>query len=105
MASTSANSQMLVRLEAQLPTRVAQAVGDGGCGILGNIGSVHRLQRESLEVEIDECFGRGSGLRIDKLQLVAMMNHEFASRLGADANPIESLRGRDRAVGLDRDLE
>ena len=46
-----------------------------------------------------------AGLRINELQLVSASLLEFCAGLGADAEPVDSVRGRDGSVGFDGDLE
>src|SRR5919204_6748197 len=83
----------LVRLQAEPPLRMAQAVIDGARGVLGHVRPVHRLQRETLEGEAFEILRRGARLRVDQLQLVAFAQHEVRAGLGADADAIDA-RGR-----------
>ena len=52
-----------------------------------------------------EALRRGLRLGVDELQLVAGAKPECRAGLGADANPVDTGRGRAGAVGLDRDLE
>ncbi len=84
---------------------MAQAIVDRARGVLCDLGPVHRLQREALEGEALESLGCGCGLRIDQLQLVPLAQHKLAAALRADADPVEPLGRRDRAIGLDADLE
>src|SRR5215468_7136801 len=95
----------LVRLQAEPPLRMAQAVIDGARGVLDHVRPVHRLQRETLEGKTLEILRACALLRIDQLQLVAFAEHEVRAGLGADANPVHAIGRIDRAVGLDADRE
>src|SRR5690348_11257956 len=88
----SSDPDGLVCLQAEPPPRMVEAIADRACGILGDIRTVHRLQREALEGEIGEAFRLGANLRIDQLQFVATPQHEPAARFRANANPIQSFR-------------
>src|ERR1700704_6170389 len=99
------DTKRLVRLQAEPPLRMAQAVVDRARGVLDHVRPVHRLQREALEGEVDKGLRRRIFLRIDQLELMTLPDHEVRTGFRADADPIHS-RGRlDRAVGLDADFE
>ena len=94
-----------MRLDAQTPAWVTQAVIDSELGIPGSFGSVHRLQEEVLEIESLEILRRRVLLRVNELELAAGRLDERCARFGADADPIERCGCRSGAVGLDRDFE
>ncbi len=94
-----------MRLQAEPPLRMAQAIVDRARGVLDHVGSVHRLQREALEGEIGEILRRRIRLRIDQLEFMAPAHHEIGAGLRADADPVHAGGRIDRAVGLDADLE
>src|SRR6185312_14562194 len=102
---TSANSQVLMRLQAELPLRMGETIGDGTRRVLGTCRAVHRLQREATERQVRERFRWHVVLRIDQLQLVSVLQPEAVAALGTDAQPVDAGRRLERAVGLDRDLE
>src|SRR3981081_4715662 len=56
------DAECLVRLQAEPPLRMAQTIVDRARGVLDNIRSVHRLQRESLAGAIGYCHPWGRGL-------------------------------------------
>src|SRR6185437_10405979 len=96
---------MLVGLHAELPLRMGKAVGDDEPGILGDVRTIHRLQREAPEIETDERLGPNIDLRIDELQLVALPHLQLIWSLGADADPVYAGGQFDRAIGLEGNLE
>src|SRR4029079_4418727 len=99
------DAECLVRLQAEPPLRMPQAIVDRPRGVLDDIRPIHRLQRETLEGERFEILRCRTWLRIDQFQLMAPAHHEIGSGFRADANPVHA-RGRiDGAVGLDADLE
>lgn len=53
-----------------------EAVVDCARGIFSYLGAVHRLQRETLEGEAREGFGRGICLRVDPFELVTSPDHQ-----------------------------
>src|SRR5216684_1871449 len=80
------DTECLVGLQAEPPLRMAQTIVDRARGVFDHVRSVHRLQRETFEGEIDESFRGGVGFR-------------------ADADPVHALGRLDRTVGLDADFE
>jgi hypothetical protein len=70
-----------------------------------HMGAVHRLQEEIIKREVRKILRRKAGLGKDELELIAPALDEFGTRLGADANPVDPLGDRQRAVGFDSDLE
>jgi hypothetical protein len=58
-----------------------------------------------IEGETLEERGLRARLRVDEFQLVAPGNDDRIAGLGADTDPVDPSRQRQRAVGLDRDLE
>src|SRR5664280_1017063 len=95
----------LVRLHAEPPLRVTDAVVDVALGVGGDVRPIHRLQREPLEGETGEGRRHGAGLRIDQFEFVALPDHEFGAGLGADADPVDAVGHLDRAVGFEADRE
>jgi hypothetical protein len=98
-------SQRFVHLDAQTPSWIAQAVAKGSIQVLLKVGTVQRLQEEVLEGQMNVVVRRGARLGVDQLEFVALTDHQFRVRLGADTDPIDAGRWHQRAVGLDRDDE
>src|SRR5216683_687850 len=99
------DTECLVGLQAEPPLRMAQTIVDRARGVFDHVRSVHRLQRETFEGEIDESFRGGIGLRIDQLEFMALPDHEVGAGFRADADPVHALGRLDRTVGLDADFE
>src|SRR5204863_8891790 len=98
------DAKRLMRLQAEPPLRMAQAILDRARRVLDHVRAVHRLQREPFEIEAGKDFRRRVGLRVDQLQLMAAADHEVP-RFGADANPVQAIGRIDGAIGLDADRE
>jgi hypothetical protein len=45
----SGDTHYLVRLEAQAPGGIGEAIGDGGLKVLDSIRAIHRLQEEAIK--------------------------------------------------------
>src|SRR6185312_14386438 len=84
----SSDPDGLVCLQAEPPPRMVEAIADRACGILGDIRTVHRLQREALEGEIGESFRR-----LDR-----------AIGLNGDREPMPVERGNEGCVHLEQRL-
>src|SRR5215510_1148310 len=95
------DTECLVCLQAEPPLWMPQAIVDGTRGVLRHVRSVHRLQRETLEVEAAKFFRLRAGLRIDQLQLMPALEQELCASLRADADPVHAVGRNNRAVGLD----
>src|SRR6185369_14764467 len=102
-SSPLSDTERLVRLQAEPPLRMAQAVVDHACGIVGDLGPVHRLQREAREGEVREILRPRAGLRVDQFQLMPVPDHELGTGFRADADPVDASGHLDGAVGFDRD--
>src|SRR5437899_2257464 len=94
---TSANSKHLVRLQAQPPGRMPQAIVHRLRHVAGEVRTVHRLQGKALESKAGEIFRRRLRLRIDELQFVTGPDTQIGAGLGADAEPVETRRRLDGA--------
>src|SRR3984893_13949147 len=99
------DAERLVRLHAEPPLRMAQAIVDCTGGVLDHVRAVHRLQRKPLKGKAEVILRRRACLRIDQLQFVTPAYHEIGAGFRADANPVHALGRRDGAVRLDADLE
>src|SRR6185503_20463945 len=99
------NPEKLVRLNAQSPTRVREAVLDRRSCVFGEVRTVHRLQEELLEVQRLQRRRIERRLRKYQLQLIAAAENPFRSGLRTHADPIDATRRRLRPVRLDGDLE
>ncbi len=80
--------------------RMVHAIRNGRPGVLLLQDRVHGLEEEVVEGQIREAFRQGQGLWINQLQLVAPGEHDFRIRLGADADPVQSIRCGLGAVGV-----
>src|SRR5687768_8306687 len=89
-----------MRLQAQPPARMREAIRERGRRVVREPGPVHGLQEEMIEAERLESLRLGAVLGKDELELVALAEAERRTGLRAYADPVES-RGRIlRAVGL-----
>src|SRR4051794_26756306 len=82
-----------------------ETVRDGQPSILVDDGSVHRLEKEVLELERCESFGWRVGLREHELELISLREYERCVGFRTDAHPIEASWRRLRAVRFHGDLE
>src|SRR6266540_2027220 len=82
-----------------------EAVARGKHGVLLDVGAIHRLQEEVVEVEPLEVFLTDPRLRIDELHLVARALPYHRARFGAHADPVESSGCCECAVRFDSDFE
>src|SRR5207245_4071103 len=89
----------------QSPARMRPAIGNGKLRVARAFRAVHRLQEEMRESEMLEALGLGTGLREHELQLIAAFHDERRAGLGADADPVDAVRHRLRAVGFNRDAK
>src|SRR3954447_26245719 len=94
-----------MRLQAQPPLRMVQAIPNRRFGIRNTVRSVHRLEIETVELERGVTLRRAVLLREYELQLVAFRGDHVAVRFRADANPIDPLRWDNRAIGFNADFE
>src|SRR5881394_453449 len=102
--SPSSDAQQLVRLEAQAPPRVLEAVARREFGVRLELGAVHRLQEEVFELQPLELRGSNPMLRVDELQLVARALLDHGASLGAHADPVDTGRRLECAVRYRLDL-
>jgi hypothetical protein len=101
----SSDSKVFVGLNAEAPLRVLQAVLDRASCIGHNVRSIHRLEQEFIEREMRKSLRRRVFLRIYQLEFIPFENHQLARGFRADANPVDSRRRRNRAVGFNCYLE
>src|ERR1700721_1604549 len=66
----------LVSLQAEPPLRMAQAIVDRARGVFDHVRSIHRLEREALEGEIDKGLRRRIFLRVNQLEFVPPPDHQ-----------------------------
>ena len=92
-------------LETESPPRVLAAVACGELSVLLDVGAVHGLQEEVIEVEPLEFRRRDAVLREDELQLVAGALPDRGAGFRAHADPVESRWSLERAVRFDGNLE
>src|SRR5690348_14477121 len=99
------NAEKLMRLQAEPPARMRQAVLERGPRVPLPVGPVHRLQKEMTEGQRLEPFRLGPDLRVDQLQLVSGPQQQLRPRFGAHADPVQPGGRKPSAVRLHRDLE
>src|SRR5690606_38788030 len=97
--------QHFMRLEAESPLRVTQAVLDCRLDILVLILVILRLKKEMRESELFKLRWRVLRLRVDQLELIPSRLNNFGSCFGTHADPIQSVWSKNGAVRLNRDLE
>src|SRR4051794_10470249 len=83
------DSDEFVRLDAEPPPRMRETVRDRPLGVLGDIGPVHRLQKEVTEVEIGKILRKRVWLRVNELELAPALLHERRASFGTHADPVE----------------
>src|SRR5262249_58334716 len=91
-APTSADSQGLVRLQAEPPLRMAKTILDCERCVVGERGAVHRLQREALEAQSGEFLRLRVRLRLAELQFIAGPDAQLCSPFPLQAAPVEAGR-------------
>ena len=94
-----------MKLKTHLPARMLEAVLQDLLGVLDDLRTIHGLEDEGAEIEMFEISRRHTLLRVDELQLIAAINHDGCARLRRDADPVDSGRNRESAIGFDRELE
>ena len=65
--SPSGYSNHFMRLDAQSPLRVIQAIAQGALCILSSLRSVHRLEHEMVEMHVFKTIRHELGLWVDQL--------------------------------------
>src|SRR5215469_2398781 len=96
--SLSGNAQQFVRLQAEPPLRMLQAIAQGEFGVFLAARAIHRLQEEVLKVQVLEALRLRAFLWKDELQFLARVQNERRARLGAHANPVDAGRRKLCAV-------
>src|ERR1700738_3198656 len=69
------DAECLVGLQAEPPLRMAQAIVDRARGVFDHVRSVHWLQRETFEGEIDESLRGGIGFWVYNHLLLCARGH------------------------------
>src|SRR5258708_13613907 len=82
------DTERFVGLQAEPPLRMAQTIVDRARGVLDHIGSVHRLQRETLVGKVGKGLGRCIRLPIN--QLAFMSSPYPAVSAGYRAHPLQT---------------
>src|SRR5579871_1233367 len=103
--SLSGNAEQLMRLQAESPLRMLQAIAQSEFGVFLATWAIHWLQEEVPEVQMLEALRLCSLLREDELQFLPGLEDERCARLGTHANPINAGRRQLRAVGFDGNLK
>lgn len=101
----SRNPEYFMRLQAETPFGMVQAVCQGGPGRPFAIRSVHGLEKEMTKAEVAELFGICSSLGENQLELIPGPLHQWSARFRTYANPIDSLGSHLGSIGLDRNLK
>lgn len=78
-------------------------IRDAGVDVLPQLWSVHRLEKEVLEIKLNQSIGVRPRLREHKLEFIPTTLHERGARFWAYADPIERRRTGLRPVRLYRD--
>src|SRR5687768_2967144 len=104
LAARLTQPQQFVRLQAQSPARMAEAVLHREPRIRLDLRPIHRLHKEVSKIELLELLRLRSRLRIDELELVSRMHDKIRTGLGTDTEPIDALRNCPRAVGFHGDF-
>ena len=99
------DTDSLVRLKTQSPPRVRHTILNGETSILRDVGSIHRLKKEVLELHFLEHLGHRRRLRKHELQLAAGFLHERSASFWTHANPVDPAWGDTRSVCLDSHRE
>src|SRR6266404_59959 len=97
------DTQCFVRLQAEPPLRVVQAILNRARSIFDHVGPVHRLQRKAFKLKIGERLRHRGRLRINQLELMAAAYSQLRAGFRADANPVHAVGRVDCAVGFDAD--
>src|SRR3954463_7457860 len=92
------DSQKLMRLQAEPPARMSQAILKCSRGVGLPFRSVHRLQIEVLELEGLVSARLGPALGKHQLELVTAGDHQGGICLRADAHPVQAGRNRLRPI-------
>ena len=94
-----------MRLQAEPPAWMRQAVLQRGRCIRLPVGAVHRLQEEMIETEMGKLVRLRTDLGKDEFELIPAGDDQVGSGLGTDAEPIDALLGFQSSVRLHGDLE
>src|SRR5262245_31482893 len=94
-----------MRLQAQPPARMIEAISDRRHSIGDKLFAIHRLQIKMREIEAREILWPNPLLRKNQLELGAGSGNERRVCFWADTNPVEPFGGHQRAIGLDRGFE
>src|SRR5258708_34237537 len=88
-SGASRDADPLVRLQAQPPARLAQAVLNGPLRVFGELRPVHRLQPPVAKVGAltPDVVRHQARLRVDQLELVAAPPHPLRARRAAHPEP------------------
>src|SRR5919112_1524080 len=99
------NAEKLMRLKAQPPARMCQAVVKRGIGVGLLVRTIHGLQKELPEGKPLEQLGLGACLGKNQLDLVPTLYGQACAGLRADTQPVDSWWWGQRPVCLDGHLE
>jgi len=79
-----------------------KTMADRELGVALPLRTIHRLQKEVAKVKVREAFRFRSLLGKDQLEFVTSVQSEFRPSFGTDADPIDTRRRQQRAVGFER---
>jgi hypothetical protein len=79
-----------------------KTIVDCELGVALSLRTIHRLQKEVAKIKVLEAFRFCSLLGKDQFEFVTSVQSEVSPSFGADADPIDTERRRQSAVGFDR---
>ena len=94
-----------MRLEAEAPLRVVEAVLNGLLGMEFAMRTVHGLEEKVLKIELFEAFGFGARLWEYQFELMAGMDFQGGAGFWAHADPVDAGGWCYGAIGFDGNFE
>jgi len=90
-----------MRLQAETPLRIFQAISDGRLDIGSLRRTIHRLEQKMVKGQFGIGWGQGARLGVDEFEFITAVQQERRTRFRADTEPIDAGRAQDRAIGFD----
>ncbi len=87
-------------LQAEPPAWVIKTVLERQLGIALSLRTIHGLQEKLLKIELSKELWLRTGLGKDQFQFAAMPEGKGRAGLGADTDPIDARRGKQRSICL-----